>query len=290
MKKFLLAFTGILSLASCEKVIDYKGSDEDPLLVVNSITETDSTIRVQLERSIFFLESDQANPAITSGALLTLKNETTGQTWTPGPPDTEGNYEFPATALQGNNYRISVSHPAYRSVQATMNVPGVVPVTSVDTSSYLTEYGKNMQAVVTWNDPYGKNYYVLKVSVVQSASQYEFQSLLVSSNDPSMDELSASEVGETESYVQHLFFTDELFDGTTKALNIRFQEMMQDMEDMHYAFQLFNCSEDTYKYLVSTEKSMQAADDFFSEPVKVITNIENGYGIFSAMAKSVFVK
>jgi hypothetical protein len=291
MKKSLLAVTGILILASCEKVIEYEGSGKAPLLVVNSINETDSTIRVQLLRSIFFLEADPQTPAITSGAQLTLTNETTGQTWTPGPPDTEGNYEFPATALQGNNYRIFVSHPSYKSVQATMSVPGAVPVTGVDTSGYFTASGPGLQSVVQWNDPYGKNYYVLKVfGTYVSTGQNISDELLVSSGDPSLDAVSASGVGDEERYVKHLFFTDELFDGTAKALNVRIRPQISGSEYLHYTFHLFNCSEDTYKYLVSTEKAMDASGDFFSEPVKVFTNIENGYGIFSTMARAVFIK
>ena len=59
MNKFgytMMALFIVLSV-SCEKEIKYKGKSEDSLLVVNGITEGDSTIKVKLSRSRFFLES-----------------------------------------------------------------------------------------------------------------------------------------------------------------------------------------------------------------------------------------
>jgi hypothetical protein len=40
-------------------------------------------------------------------------------------------------------------------------------------------------------------------------------------------------------------------------------------------------NKETYLYYVSTQANINS--DFFSEPVKVLSNIENGFGIFGSL-------
>lgn len=288
---FLIIAAGLLIAASCTKEIKYKGDNEDPLLVLNCIAEKDSTIVVELSKSRFFLSSNNDDYTITSNAILTLVNQTSGQTYVVTTPDANGKYVFPITALEGNTYSISASHPDFETVTSTMSVLYETPILSVDTSSYSSPNGVFMKANVTWNDPSGTDFYILKLSVINTSNGIEFLNQPLGSNDQAMDELSASDFAGEENYSPHLFFTDELFDGSQKTLEVRFpkQWTMPDPNE-HYKFTLHRCTESTYKYLVSSKKAEYAASDFFSEPVKVFTNIENGYGIFGALSGAVFVK
>ncbi|MES2556476.1 MAG: DUF4249 domain-containing protein [Bacteroidota bacterium] len=289
---FLIVVAGLLIAGSCTKEIEYKGDNEDPVLVLNCIAEKDSVIEVELSKSRFFLASNNADYTITSNAIITLMNQTSGQTYVATTPDANGKYVFPITALEGNSYSISASHPDFETVTSTMSVPYETPILSVDTSSYSSPEGVVfMKANVTWNDPAGTDFYIMKLSIINTVSGLEFLHQPIGSNDQSMDELSATDFEGGEVYTSQLFFTDELFDGTQKNLEVRFpiQWMVSDPDD-HYKFTLYRCTEATYKYLVSTKKAEYAANDFFSEPVKVFTNIENGYGIFGALSGAVFVK
>lgn len=294
MNKFgytMMALFIVLSV-SCEKEIKYKGKSEDSLLVVNGITEGDSTIKVKLSRSRFFLESVNQDFTITSNAVLQLTNQTSGQTYVVSTADAQGTYMFPVAAVQGNSYSIQITHPSYPVVHSQMSVPVAIPIQAVDTSSYVKNGTTYMKAQVKWNDPSGKDYYVMKLSYVYNGSPMseEVADQLLGSLDPALDELSASGFDGEEYFTNQLFFTDELFDGSQKTLEIRFPNNAFPSPDLHYKFILFRCSEATYKYLISTEKSQNADGDFFSEPVKVFNNIENGYGIFSSLSRAVFVK
>ena len=293
MNKFsyLLVTAGLLFFSSCQKEIEYKGESEESLLVLNCIAENDSTFAVGLERSRFFLESNNGNFKVESGAVITLVNQTSGQSYSVGTPDIYGKYIFPIAAIAGNSYSITAIHADYKSVSAAMIVPTVSPILSVDTTSYTSVNGDFMKADVKWNDPAGDDFYVMTLSVVNVVSGLEYLSQPIGSADQSMDELTASEFGDGENFYPQLFFTDDFFDGSQKTLEVKYPiNFIQLGPDEHYKFMLYRCTEETYKYLISTQKAQNAANDFFSEPVKVFTNIENGYGIFGAMTKAVFVK
>ena len=47
-----------------------------------------------------------------------------------------------------------------------------------------------------------------------------------------------------------------------------------------YQVILTSLSEEAYKYFVTLDRYYMANGDFFAEPVQVISNIENGLGIF----------
>jgi hypothetical protein len=278
-----------LLLFSCEKEIEFKGDGGDPLLVLNCITETDSVFKVQFQRSRFFLESTNADYNITSGAVVTLTNLTTGQVFTSSTAGADGFYSMGTSAVAGNSYSIQVTHPDYETVSSTTFVPAAVAITAVDTSLYVSESGNNMQAHITWSDPAGKDFYVLKMSVYNSTQGSDVFDLVLSSTDLGMDDISAS-VTIGESFSDQLFFTDALFDGSQKTLEVHFLKPYAWDPGDHYKFTLFRCNEATYKYLVSTVKAGYSNGDPFSEPVKVFTNVENGYGVFGALSRAVFIQ
>jgi len=288
---FLISAVGLLLIGSCEKEIEYKGDNGDPVLVLNCIAEKDSTIKVELSKSRFFLTSSYDDNTITSGAVITLVNQTSGQTYTETVPDANGFYVFPTIALAGNSYTISAAYSGFEAVTSSMTVLSETPLLSVDTSGYSSSGISYMKADLKWNDPSGKDFYILKLSIVNTVSGLEYLSQPLGSNDQSMDDLSASDFDGGESFYSQLFFTDEFFDGSQKTLEVRFPKLwsIPDPDD-HCKFTLYRCTEATYKYLVSSKKAEYAEQDFFSEPVKVFTNIENGYGIFGALSGAVFVK
>jgi hypothetical protein len=292
MSKWSYAFVaaGALALLSCEKEIKYKGEQDEQRLVVNCITEKDSVFRVQLERSRFFLESTNGNFAITSNAVVKLTNVTTGQVVTSSSAGPGGIYNMGIPAVAGNEYTIEVTHPDYETVTAKTPVLPPVPILSVDTSSYVQQGGMYMKADVTWNDPAGKDFYVMKMALYDASQNMDiYPELSMASFDPALDEISSSEGIGNENFTNALFFTDELFDGSQKTMEVRFT-MVFPQPDQHYKFILYRCTEETYKYLVSAEKAYYYGGDPFSEPVKVFTNVEKGFGIFGSMARSVFIQ
>lgn len=297
MNKIWIILAGLTTLlvVSCRKEIEYKGEAEDPLVVVNCIMQADSVVKVHVERSRFFLDA-QGSPSdfwITD-ATVTVTVGSSGQVYVQSTSDAEGNYVFPITAVGGESYVVSVSHPDYPTVSSITAVPVQVAITAVDTSSYVDLEGvRIMKATVNWNDAPGKDYYVLKASFKEMSSGNVFLSQPLASLDPGLDDLSASEPGgeSSYSYYSDLFFTDEFFDGQNKTMEVRIsQGFVQLNNDLRLQLHLYRCNEETYKYLITSRKFQYADGDIFSEPAKVFTNITNGYGIFGAMTETLYLK
>lgn len=276
-----------LLLFSCEKEIEFKGKSSDPMLVLNCINESDSTFKVELQRSRFFMESTNGNFAITTGAVVTLTNVTTGQVYTSSTPGPDGVYSMGVASVPGNEYSIQVTHPDYETISGKTRIPIATPILSADTSSYIKEGMAHMKANVKWNDPAGEDFYVMKMAVYDEDQDWDiFPELQLASFDLALDSWSSSDLGD-ENFTNALFFTDELFDGSQKTMEIRFPDLYLSQQN-HYKVILFRVNKETYKYLLSAEKASYG-DDPFSEPSKVFTNIEKGFGIFGGVARAVFV-
>lgn len=296
MNKFILILAGLtaLTVVSCRKEIEYKGDSEDPLVVVNSIMEADSVIKVHVEHSRFFLDpqSSESEYWITNATVL-LTVAGSGQVYTQTTSDSEGNYVFPVSAQAGESYTVSVSHPDFPTVTSFTSVPVPVALLSVDTSSYTDASSMLiMKSLINWNDPPGKDFYIMKVSFKEISSGNVFLSQPIASNDPGLDAISASDPGEESySYQPELYFNDEFFDGQNKTMDIRVSQAFTPLNnDLRMQVHLYRCTEETYKYLISVKKFQNSDGDIFSEPVKVFSNITNGYGIFGALGETVFLK
>lgn len=296
MNKLILILAGLtaLTVVSCRKEIKYKGDSEDPLVVVNSILEADSVIKVHVEHSRFFLDAQSSVSEywITNATVL-LTVAGSGQVYTQTASDSEGNYVFPVTAQAGESYTVSVSHPDFPTVTSFTTVPVPVAILSVDTSSYVdVDSWSVMKSLVKWNDPPGKDFYVLKVSFKEISSGNVFLSQPLASNDPGLDAISASDpADDSYSFYQELYFNDEFFDGQNKTLDVRVSQAFTPLNnDLRMQVHLYRCTEETYKYLISVKKFQNSDGDIFSEPVKVFSNITNGYGIFGALGETVFLK
>jgi hypothetical protein len=282
-KHLLFAFFLLGTLWSCEKEIPYKGDDSESLLVVNQIIEKDSTFSVGIERSRFFLESFMSNTMLDD-AVVTIKNTTTGVSETQSAGN-NGLYDFAMIAQEGHSYEITASHASYPTATGKTMIPSSVPLISVDTVSYDNEnLSKVMNAKLTWNDPAGKNYYMI---VVKSNNLFP-QAMYLNSSDVSITNGGTNLVG-AESYDYFFALNDESFDGLQKEFTLEFGHYLYGT-GTGYQYQLYNCTEDAYRYLVSVNTNTNSDGGPFSEPVKVHKNIDGGYGIFGGINKSQIIK
>ena len=269
---------------ACEKEIEYKGEAGESLLVINQLIDKDSTFSVEIERSVFFLENNMTDTHI-SDASVTVTNLTNGsfETVTSG---MNGVYDFTMTAIEGHEYEVTASKSDYPTASAKTVVPSMIPLLSVDTSTYIDpEYQETiMRATLKWNDPAGKNYYVLTVSSEQLGGVGENR-ISLESTDLSI--INGDDIDGT-SYGSMFALDDDFFDGSQKELRIELPAPSPLYNEGMY-FRLYHCTEDTYRYLVSAEKDMiSGGGGPFSEPVKVHANVTDGYGIFSAFATGSF--
>lgn len=292
MKKNNLIYLIIsIVLFSCTKEIRYKGEDKDPVLVLNGIQDNDSIFKIYLERSFFFLSSEETNEKyIKSGATVVLTNLSSGETTTLTQSTLDNIYEFPFTVPENTSYKIEVSHPDYKKISANMTTVAKINLISVDTSSYTSTDGSlNKKAKIKWQDPAGENYYFLKIGYYDPQYDYSYD-VWFSSTDPIFSDNSDAgidggfEMGEG-------VFNDQLFDGTTKEVEVSFYTYLADsiQNNPIYTYELSSVSKETYMYIESVKKKVNSSS-FLTEPVKVFSNIENGFGIFGSRSISKITK
>lgn len=287
--KYSLVAAVAAFILSCEKEIDYKGFDKDPVLVVNAIVKNDSVFKFNLERSYFFLSNEEPDDKyITSGATVTVTDLSNGNVYTMTQSTNGSVYEFPFTTSPNTTYKIEVSHPNYPSVSSQITTVPNIPLTDADTSTFEVEGGLKKKAVLRWNDPAGENYYLLRLFSQDVFNEIPYQMSFNCSDE--VINTSQSEPFEEEPYFFELLFTDELFNGTQKELEISFYTYKGETpeENPVYTYRLITMSEEAYLYYKSVQNSQATSP--FTEPVKVYNNIEGGFGIFGSLSPSEIVK
>lgn len=271
-------------LPSCEKEIEYKGEAGTSLLVINQLIEKDSTFSIQIKRSVFFLENNSTNTSL-SDATVTLKNLTNGSTETVVSGN-NGLYDFAMTATEGHSYEVVASHADYPTASAQTIIPQSIPIISVDTSTYIDpEFQETMMKVkLRWSDPSEKNYYILTVSAdylggfgEDRISMDTYDLSVVNGGD--IDGLSSGSM---------LALDDNFFNGSLKELQVEFPVPSASSVD-GIILRLYHCTENTSRYLISAETDLlSGGGGTFSEPVKIHSNVKDGYGIFSGFAQGAY--
>ncbi len=97
-------------------------------------------------------------------------------------------------------------------------------------------------------------------------------------------------MGEEVSF-EEAAFSDVLFEGKEKTFELNFWSYVSDSAQNQpiYTYQLINMNKETFLYYQSAKKHMNS-DPFLSEPIKVYSNIENGFGIFGTRFTSKITK
>lgn len=304
----------MLVVASCEKEIEFNGDITSPLVTVNSYLMPDSTIRVGLSKSRFFLDSKNdferienatVNIEVNNGYTETLKLTSGAYT---------GNYK----PQPGDSVSILIKVPGEDDIRSTTVVPHPSTIISVDTLSrketgrYAAEIYED--SVLSWMTHYElemglrikdpalkKNFYRLSILYNEEFTEFNYSNryylyfnLQGITNETSGGSI-LNLIGE-ENYEAFHLFPDDLFDG--KDIIIRFKvneyklERSSDSKDpgqaskISYIINLQSLNEATYLYLKSKDASGDVISDFFTEPVQIYTNVTNGIGIFGAVTNN----
>ena len=123
MKKHIISALTLLALAftACETEIEYKGDEQEPLLVLNCIAEAGSTAYVSVSHSIFFLGSTEQVDMSLKDAVVTL--EVNGKSATLAYDQEWDLYVDERILHEGDRLKVSVTHPKFGTVTAEDVVP-----------------------------------------------------------------------------------------------------------------------------------------------------------------------
>lgn len=307
IKFFLIASTFLFF--SCIKEVTYNGNFGTPKLVVNALQVVDSNFVVYLGKSRFFLAS-RSESYIMDDAEIILKNLNTGEIYTVNQPTNtnsssssnqmyEGKkYEYPCVVTPNTRYSLEVNHPDFPKLSTQTKTPSKVDIIRASIEN-ITRNSEEITIVkLTFKDPEETNFYGVKASY-QSVYTISYNSNNNTNGDTTLyrSSLGIRFVDGTEATNTNvnidgsinpeevLFFTDKNFNSEEKTISFELTYWDSNLESLEISLSSMN--EDAYKYALS----VYLQSDFeigFSEPVKIYTNIINGFGIFGGMSVSVF--
>jgi hypothetical protein len=281
---------------SCEKVINIDFPDEGRKIVLNSLFDSDSTLTIKLTKSVHVLSTNYNFEPVTNATVWLYENEQLIETTT---ENDEGYYHFNSKIKSGKTYSINANADGLPGISSKTIVPTPVIIDTINLDFRIVNevfgpFLKQIDFNLEFKDnPLEQNFYML------NAYFYQIEGYAVSQdNDTTYMKnrcnLNLSTpipaITENNGYIgMSIIFDDATFNG--ELYNLQFQSEYlyfnayynQDPETTIY-FSLSSISKDYYLYLVSYSKYLDIQGIPLAEPIKVHSNIENGFGIFAGAA------
>ncbi len=291
---FILFAVFLFACETTEKIDDF------PLrpakLVVNCFFSADSIWEFQVSKSLSVL--DNADIKLIKNATITIFKEGEMQS-SFNTVDKDGWYRNSETLPKaGKEYSIQVTSPDFKNILVAKDIVPEKPVIT-DAKLFIRDsmfydggyynYGYIEGSFeLSFSDPESiHNYYEIEVYALDSVFNYypepvEFVELQNRILPISSDDLSADKISEV-SY--SLLLNDYLFDGKKHKLSIDFNDYNAGRKKDYY-ISLTSLSREGFLYRKTINEYGNSHNDPFSEPVMIYSNIENGFGIFSAFSQS----
>ncbi|MDG2165052.1 MAG: DUF4249 domain-containing protein, partial [Flavobacteriales bacterium] len=307
MKRFTILLCAFLCLASCEDSLNVKIPIESSKLSVTSYLQADdyfdgqnSSVYVSNSISAFASTDDYVytvwNPVINNATVSIYETN-------PFQEDVaayllEFDYDcycYINTELspkENTTYRLEVEADGYPSVSAIDKVPfnPSYEITNFELLGYMDNKsyeGELSQFNLVLNDdPNAQNFYQLKILIVNT-SNFKVRSCYYSVSDPSfLNSLNNTHVSGVSYTGRNGYFTDELFNGTSKKFFIQ-HDKPKGIYD-HFYIELRALSKDLYEFNETKKEQNRDSNNplFVSEPIFLDSNVENGYGIFGGKSAS----
>ena len=190
----------------------------------------------------------------------------------------------------GKIYRVDVSTDLYGSISSEYFQPLPVEVDMV----VLKTLGKNpsigenvndVQYKVTFTDPPEENFYQIIIKRQSDDSSFPQSS---QQNNISFVDPAYKEANEIFGQYSTMCFTDSFFND--KKTSLDFKSFISEYPDRpldYCSIYLNNISKEYYYYLKTFYLQDANLDDPFAQPVQVVNNIHNGFGIFAGYTQTV---
>ena len=299
-----------------DMVVELDIPDHEPVLVLNGVLDTDTTVSIILSHSLGAFE--QGSLSNVSSAKVALYKDDNfvdslfADELNPIEYDYYSNDNYGTINLFSYKcnyipeseavYRIEASHPNYNTVNASTYIPGDIALFNIQVDSISNSDYINM-SFSFMDDPSQQNFYRVRALGDCSKSwmnefgeeeEWNFDGRIeLSSNDPSIQGDGIPFNGYT--FVgEEALFTDVLFDGQQKSMSFDVQTdffKWGDCDTVVLQFTVF--SNDSYSYFNSLQEHSENGESgiFGGEIIPVYSNVEQGLGVLiSANAQNLFLK
>ena len=306
MKRLSILLCAFLFIASCEESLNVKIPVENSKLSVTSYLHADDYFdgqnsSVYVSNSISALAS--TDNYVYTDSIPVINNATVSIYETNALQENVASYllEFDydcycyinrdLSPKQNITYRLEVEADGYPDVYAIDKVPekptyeitNFELIGKLDKKSYDGELSQFN--LIIEDDPNTENYYQLKIVVVNTSGA-KLRTCSFSVNDPSFVNSLNSTDSEGIYTGRSAYFTDKLFNGTSKSFFIQHFKPKGIFD--HFYIELRALSRDLYEFNETRRAESATSNNplFVSEPIFLHSNIENGYGIFGGKSAS----
>lgn len=276
MKYLLYSIITVFAVA-CVKPIDLDLPAYSSKLVVNGEFDSDTTISVQVSRSLPIMQASDSTGYLLQNATVTIfENGTSLGNATLF----SGRYIMNKKPIAGASYDVEVSAPNYNKAKASLKMPNTIPlVVSYDSFIGFDADGFEVgQLKVSMTDDAStNNYYKFFIRYFDAGITTWFPLELVSNDVVFLN----NEKLKDGSYL----FSDRTFSGKTKTLKFNIEaSSVKGSPKFEVSVKTFN--EDYFNYLRQTDDYSQSGNGFSNDPIILRTNVTNGLGMVGGVSNS----
>jgi hypothetical protein len=298
MKKsgfYTVFIINILLLSGCERDIDFEGKAPGPKMVVNAIVNAQSnTNLVKISESVF--DFSNPKPAIVENPKISLNinGKACNQFWLDTIIGVHSYYKFVSQLNAGDLVEFSAHTPKHGTVKGHDIVPETtVEIKKIDHSWFFKDSRGYLRLYVTLKDhPQERNFYRIVVrtkgdithpSIQEPNNTWSLKTIFIDDEMLFHNPTETEEKGSAANFYR--IFSDDLIQGKEYTLNIYVEEANAADNDwnnyvrQYVKVEIHTLSEKLYQNLYSQELAIGPPGDVFSEPVKIYTNMQGGYGI-----------
>lgn len=198
--------------------------------------------------------------------------------------------------IAGNTYSVRIYKDGFDTITATTRIPSKVKITdtTIVPIAYVDETGNVFSEIsITFTDPVDEtNFYEIAVSDI--AFQYDssryFYKLSTYDNIITSESYYPSLIRFDVDKPKYLLFNDKTINGKERTLTVYYNPPQREDDNRYIAnhyisLHLRNVTEDYYKFKTSMIQHLNNnKEDILygmGEPVNIISNIDNGYGLFA---------
>lgn len=284
-----LIFFVVVTLISCETVIEMKLPEQPPKIVLNSFFNPDSIIMLHLSKSQFVLNSQEIKP-ITDADVTLYENGSYIGRFT---HINKGFYSLHGFYPKiGAQYTVNVSANGLKSVEAKDIIPFKPIIDRVEISSSFYE-GQNYKDFIIYikDNANEENYYTLDLFGKRFEYIYDTITYNVADSFVVTERIyytSQDLVFQDQGAGPQAIISDNIFNGNTYPLRLSVTEFLFDEFNSYSYFevivQLNQVSKAYAQYTLTLSKNRYS--DPFSQPVQVFSNVTNGFGVFAGYSST----
>ncbi len=277
MRVVLICIIGSLIIGACNKKADLNLPYEGDRIVLNTFIQVDSPVYIRVTKSQPVAVLNDLNfPELPQAQVTLLEDGAPYGTVSWQQIFGKGYFVSNLPARPVKHYTVTAAMTGLTSVRGTDSIP-LRPVVQ----DLFAQKGGN-QVRFTLQDPPGvTNYYRIHLyDADTTGGELKAKSRIVYRLDPSFSNNFADIV--SDAFYEDIVIKDERFAGQTV------QFVLQTSNTINYHFmmaQVIGISESAYKYLQTAARQQSDADESnaLTPPIRVYSNIENGYGIVAGM-------